>query len=520
VQPARYFNTTYTYDAAKRLTNLTSGAGTYSYYYHSGLNSLTTPSRLIQRISLPNTSYITNQFDSLARLTDTALTQSGGTIINRHAYAYNNGHQRTNQTRLDGRVDYLYDDAGQLYSAKAYDAGGAPVTTQNRGYLYDAAWNLNQRTNNVTVTTFNVNNLNQLTGGGYSHDGNGNMTARSSGSFAYDDENQLIETIPSSVRFVHTYDGKGRLRKTLRYNPNGTGGWVQAQGGETTYIYDGMLIVQIRGSATVNYTRGLDLSGSLEGAGGIGGLLGRSDGSTHTHYHSDGNGNITMLLNSAQSSVASYKYDPYGNTITSSGTLATANPFRFSSKLFHSDSALYYYGYRWYAPNLQRWLNRDPIEEEGGINLYCFVLNRPTQGVDAFGNKVVHVPFEGMDLQVHCEGGKAKCISTPLTGDRLSGPDQNPFHLIVPANTRIGMCADEKEVCIATSAPIIVYYGGTTLSKICFNADGSFKNSDIKVPWPISQEAAQQVLADKFKDLKEKIAGAPKAMSALDCLCK
>ncbi len=74
------------------------------------------------------------------------------------------------------------------------------------------------------------------------------------------------------------------------------------------------------------YTRGNDLSGSMEGAGGIGGLLARSSGysggnfTTHNDYFADGNGNITYMLNSSQAMVASYRYDPFGNTISSSGT--------------------------------------------------------------------------------------------------------------------------------------------------------------------------------------------------------
>ena len=67
------------------------------------------------------------------------------------------------------------------------------------------------------------------------------------------------------------------------------------------------------------------------------------------------------MLNSAQSRVAEYVYDPYGNTISSAGTLATANVYRFSSKEVNADSGLYYYGYRFYDPHLQRWLNRDPV---------------------------------------------------------------------------------------------------------------------------------------------------------------
>ncbi|EEF59405.1 RHS repeat-associated core domain-containing protein [Pedosphaera parvula] len=51
----------------------------------------------------------------------------------------------------------------------------------------------------------------------------------------------------------------------------------------------------------------------------------------------------------------------------------------------HPNSGTYYYGYRYYEPNLQRWLNRDPIKEAGGINLYGYVGNSPINKIDRFG---------------------------------------------------------------------------------------------------------------------------------------
>ncbi len=158
-----------------------------------------------------------------------------------------------------------------------------------------------------------------------------------------------------------------------------------------------MSVVQERDGSNnplVSYTRGNDLSGTMQGAGGIGGLLARSDGysggnfTTHNYYFADGNGNVTYMLNSSQSMVASYRYDPFGNTISSSGTLASANVYRFSSKEIHVSSGMYYYGYRFYDPNLQRWITRDPIREHGGINLYRFAQNRALNIVDRFGLQV------------------------------------------------------------------------------------------------------------------------------------
>jgi len=134
------------------------------------------------------------------------------------------------------------------------------------------------------------------------------------------------------------------------------------QTNEVHYIYDGNLVIQERDANNlplVTYTRGNDLSRTLQGAGGIGGLLARTDNSTlnsqpstaHAYYHADGNGNITMLISSSQMIVAKYLYDPYGNTLAQSGLLADANLYRFSSKEWNANSGLYYYLYRFYDPN-------------------------------------------------------------------------------------------------------------------------------------------------------------------------
>jgi len=209
------------------------------------------------------------------------------------------------------------------------------------------------------------------------------------------------------------YDGRGRLRRALAYT------WVVGStnsywslSGETHYHYDGNLVIQERVSVTgyspqVGYTHGVDLGGTLEGAGGIGGLLERSSGSgltTHYFYHADGNGNITALADNTQTVVGNYRYDPYGNTLYANPVgPGAANTFRFSSKM--ALHGMYYYGYRWYDPNLQRWLNRDPlgsgrisarytgllenavgpIELYGGANLYQFVYNDALNKMDPFG---------------------------------------------------------------------------------------------------------------------------------------
>jgi RHS repeat-associated protein len=56
-------------------------------------------------------------------------------------------------------------------------------------------------------------------------------------------------------------------------------------------------------------------------------------------------------------------------------------------------TALYYYGYRFYDPEMGRWVSRDPIGETGGVNLYGFVGNLPSNRSDVLGLVNVDVTF-------------------------------------------------------------------------------------------------------------------------------
>jgi RHS repeat-associated protein len=130
------------------------------------------------------------------------------------------------------------------------------------------------------------------------------------------------------------------------------------------------------------------VSGSVSGAGGIGGLLVVRDiasGLAAAPCY-DGNGNIVKLLALTTSQVcAEYEYGPFGEPLRATGPMANANPLRFSTKYCDEETGSVYYGYRYYQPQTGRWLNRDPIEEADSDNLYAFSMNDGINFVDMDG---------------------------------------------------------------------------------------------------------------------------------------
>jgi len=231
------------------------------------------------------------------------------------------------------------------------------------------------------------------------------MTSDGRWNYAWDAENRLLrvqsrsDTPQGSWRRVEwQYDALGRrIRQT-------TSNWlVQSNLWAVTEdvrmvsnpLLFGRHLLELNATNNVpvrTYVWGLDLSETMDGAGGVGGLLWMtlhtgSGPAAGTHFAAyDGNGNVVALSAASDGSeTARYEYCPFGEPLRLTGPAATNNPFRFSTKRTEPAADLVLYEYRAYSPSTGRWLNRDPIEESGGRNLYGFVGNNPLTRFDALG---------------------------------------------------------------------------------------------------------------------------------------
>jgi RHS repeat-associated protein len=101
------------------------------------------------------------------------------------------------------------------------------------------------------------------------------------------------------------------------------------------------------------------------------------------YYAQDHLGSVRDVVDANSHTLASYDYDPYGQPTRTTGAAHT--DFRYAGLLLHYPSGLYLANYRAYDPASGRWLSRDPIGEEGGINLYAYVGVDPVNSTDTLG---------------------------------------------------------------------------------------------------------------------------------------
>ena len=276
----------------------------------------------------------------------------------------------TNASNLSGTTLYGYNAKNELTGESSTRNG-----TFNNTFGYDltgnpTAWNVNSQN---LVRTFNVNNQ-ETTGGtsNFNYDGEGNPTTYKGVGLGFDVNNQLTSY--------------GTLM-TAGYRSDGKRAWKQnASGTRTYFLYDGdALVAEMNASGTVTYTN----------TWGANGLVSRRDeaASSTRFYTWDQQGNVAQRLDASGNVLDSFSFTAFGQKTGTGGDPYTGYNGQWG---YYNDyeTGLILCTHRYYDSSNGRWLTRDPIGTDGGLNLYGYVTNNPTNLVDPSGLSKVEVRFK------------------------------------------------------------------------------------------------------------------------------
>jgi RHS repeat-associated protein len=325
-----------------------------------------------------------NRLDNL-RSTDTV--KDNNTPIGELAmtYSYSIDKQVTAESFPNGSVlattsfAAQYDPGNRVTS---YTRSGG-TTPPNQTWNYDDNGNWASTTLAGQTNTRSHNADNELTSGNATYDARGNMTKDPDGNeYFYDLDNRIFK--------IEMHQGP-----TVEYLYDATGRRVQSKQGstKTAYLWWGDQECSEHKHQAGQAVIQNDLWAHPTALNTI--IARAVDGSKfkmqwyhknyldHVYAVSDDNGDILEHYRYSASGIVEF-YDPVGNTLTAS---QITNPVLWNSRRYDEFTKLHYYKYRHYNPKLGRWTSRDPIEEEGGVNLYKFVENNGLNNIDLFGNK-------------------------------------------------------------------------------------------------------------------------------------
>ncbi len=326
--------------------------------------------------SAPNGIVTTRGYESNRNLLTSIIDEKDGTTLSHKAYSYD-AIARPTTRQINERSDsFSYDSKSQLTAAQ--------LGTDNYGYAYDNIGNRKTAQEIAEEITYSTNSTNEYTAINdftpeFDADGNQIKLQTSTGiwSVEYNAENRPISFTSEDGNTIieAAYDYMGR-RAWKKVTINGVITYHQA------FIYRGYLQIAaenlIEGKRWAMHfitwdptqpeaTRPL----AIEQKG------------TWFTYGLDLSKNITELYTAEGTIATSYQYSPFGAV---EATGETANPIQWSCEIFVEELGLVYYNYRHYNPADGRWINRDRIAEEGGLNLYGFVGNRGWE-MDELGEK-------------------------------------------------------------------------------------------------------------------------------------
>jgi RHS repeat-associated protein len=347
------------FDALGRLTSASNPLDSFTYSYSDGTSRVTAVSSNAGPTAA--LTYFGPTGDELLQQLNYA-THAGSTSLAQFGYTYNADDlvkTVTVSSPIPQTTTYAYDSANRLVSGLI--GAGSPQYV----YGYDHASNLTSITPNGATQSFAYTSTNAITLGTY--DANGSPIALSGKSYKWDGENRVVRFANSAnnTGSSFTYDGLGRLVRV-----------VDTHSGAITADHSYFWCGSVRCLAHDNTQIGSPVSTQYFSQGVI-------TGGTPYYYVQDRLDSVTELVSSTGTVASQYTYDPYGNQTTVSGTLVS--DVGYAGYFYHAVSGLNFALHRAYDPAHARWLNRDPIGERGGVNLYAYVGGNPISEVDPSG---------------------------------------------------------------------------------------------------------------------------------------
>lgn len=347
----------YKYDNTGRLVEITDGNKTtiVEYQYDNA-------DRLTRKI-LGNGAYSTYEYNTSGEILKLVHYDPSGDVISYFYYTYDAAGNRLSRKTIEGVESYTYDSLNQLASVTYPD--GTTVE-----FVYDAMGNRLTVTDKGTVTRYTVNELNQYTVVGsttYEYDLNGNLISQTDNGqttyYDYDFENQLVNVRTPGETISYTYNAFG-----LRNSRSDSEGIVR-------YLWDGAQIVIEEDEVhetIASYIWGdfLDEAIRME-----------RDGSTY-YYTEDAMHSISDLMDIAGNVIEHYQYRVFGEPMVES---SVSNPWLYTGLAYDFVAGLQYNRFRYYSPDLGRFITGDPISIAGGLNLYTYSKNNYVYMSDPLG---------------------------------------------------------------------------------------------------------------------------------------
>ncbi len=369
---------TYEYDKAGRLIGMTCPSGEKIEYEWDADSRLTLVRDWIggehriqyaandrgNVLTAPNGLETLTILNNLGRPENIAVSGQGKALFSL-GYAYDNEDRVASiRDSAFGYRDFRYDPEGQLLAADSQ--GESP----SESFTYDGAGN----PTNINGKTAQFDPANQILSLGhslYDHDRRGNLvrmdTAKGLWRFTWNARNLMVSSeSPSGVVTTYAYDAFGRRIRKQREGITVEFQWAGEQ----------MITEIVTTAKTVIRYDYLYYPGTFTP------LAVRVDGQVYS-YHCDHLGTPRMVSAPDGSIVWLAEYASFGSARIAHGTFR--NPLRAPGQYFDEETGLHYNRFRYYSPELGRYLTRDPLTFLAELNFYRYAKNNPVNSSDPMG---------------------------------------------------------------------------------------------------------------------------------------